>query len=295
MFSPKNPLPSRGPQADLIAAAQAGDSEACQRAMDAGADPLLAGLYGRTPLGMAAAAGRAACCEILSRGIRGPHPICGQGLSPLAWAARGGWSDCVEILLKRAHPLDLDPINMRARDIPWTPLVAALLGGHEQCAELLLPHSRVRGDFECCPPLIAAFHLKDPLPMLEKLLSLGANARASHQNKTALFAAIEAESMQALRLLLPLSCPRESGPCGRRALEVAARQGWEEGAFEIARALPHSAPPTHFKRAAQEARYGGHPALAHALDCMLISRRDERFVRQACAKPAHASARKARL
>jgi ankyrin repeat protein len=259
----------------LSKAATVGDLEQCRQAVADGADPQAPGLLGRSALSLAAAAGRAECCQWLASLQPPRHLLCEGGLSPLAWAARNGWAPCVEALIPLSHPWDFDPPQMKERDIPWTPLGAAIQAGSLDCFELLLPRSSLAAQPGRHSPLFMAAE-KDNLAMARQLLQAGADARLDGAGSIALFAAIDVQSIEMLSLLLPLSPNRCSDARGRRPLETAARAGWEEGAILLAQSLPRDAAPTHFKRAALEASYGGHAELAKSLAAMQASRSQRR-------------------
>lgn len=156
--------------------------------------------------------------------------------TPLFFAAEGGWQDIVASLIDAGADVDAASTMDGAR-----PLNAAVLKGHDLCAEMLLDHgssSTVR-DKELLPPIwwaivgkqmncvrVLAAHgadLNARIQMGRSELTVNGHEWAGHKGLTPLHRLVTQGNYGIARLLLELGADiNAEGPHGQRALHMAA-------------------------------------------------------------------------
>ena len=118
----------------LDQALQRNDTKTVDSLLRRGADPNVNDRYGRTPLVLAAAYGRADGVRLLLDHGANPNQKDNVGETPLVWAAKDGYTEVVGLLLAhRADPNGKDTSG-------GTPLVWAAAYGHSDVVKLLLDH-----------------------------------------------------------------------------------------------------------------------------------------------------------
>jgi uncharacterized protein len=189
-------------------------------------------LGGRTPLGMAAAAGEAECVRVLlAAGVEdGPDE---EGAWALHWAALVGSEACCRILAeaKPSSAHEFAPDNWRGE----TPLMIALRNGRSDAARALLPLSdpASRSPEPCggLTPLMVACGTDacaDRELFLELLASSDANAAAQgvFGGRTALMIAADSRDLWRAQALLDAGAdPAAVEADGFRALSFALQSG----------------------------------------------------------------------